>query len=139
MDVRGVRDVRVLVMEPPNQLLPTDTARPNGSLGPAYLVGALRAAWIEADYYDGTVGWDEEDLELTFYNRQEQENGLIRYGASKERLAEVISGYDVIATSSIFTAQTRMHFEIAEIARKQGKIVASGGVNAVALRDQFIQ
>src|SRR3990167_5164759 len=117
MDVRGVRDVRVLVMEPPNQLLPIDTARPNGSLGPAYLVGALRAAGVEADYYDGTVGWEGDDLKDTFYNRVEQENGLVRYGASKERLAEVISKYDVIATSSIFSAQTRMHLEIAEITK----------------------
>ncbi len=131
--------MKVLVMEPPNQLLPQDTVRPNGALGPAYLVGALRSSGVEADYYDATVGWSNEPLGSTFYNRQVQENGLVRYGASKEQLADVVSGYDIVATSSIFSAQTRMHFEVAEIARKQGKIVASGGVNAAALRDQFIQ
>ncbi len=135
--------MKVLVMEPPNQQLPIDTARPNGALGPAYLVGALRAAGIEADYYDGTVGWPGDPLEETFYNRTEQSNGTIRYGASLERLAEVISPYDVVATSSIFTAQTRMHFEIAAIvdwiARDFGKriLLVSGGVNAVALKPHF--
>src|SRR3990167_984809 len=135
----NLMDVKVLVMEPTNQQLPWDTARPNGALGPAYLVGALRAASVEADYYDATVGWPGDDLNDTFYYRKTQPNGLVRYGASKERIAEVVSNYDVVATSSIFTAQTRMHFEVAEIARQQGKAVASGGVNAVALRDQFIQ
>ena len=136
--------MKVLVMEPPNQQLPIDTARPNGSLGPAYLVGALRAAGVEADYYDGTVGWEGDDLKDTFYNRVEQENGLVRYGASKERLAEVISKYDVIATSSIFSAQTRMHFEIADIVKRvekeRGKriLLMSGGVNACALRNLFL-
>src|SRR3990167_327992 len=131
-------------MEPPNQLLPTDTARPNGALGPAYLVGALRAASVEADYYDATVGWPSEPLESTFYSRQLQENGLVRYGASKERIAEVVSSYDVVATSSIFSAQTRMHFEVAEVAQTvvaqggQCRDIISGGVNAVALSNQFL-
>lgn len=132
-------DVKVLVMEPPNQLLPIDTARPNGALGPAYLVGALRAAGIEADYYDATVGWPSESLSTTFYNRQAQANGTIRYGASKEQIAEMVSRYDVIATSSIFTAQTRMHFEVAAIAKQQGKLLVAGGVNAVALKPHFIE
>ena len=131
--------MRVLVMEPPNQQLPIDTARPNGALGPAYLVGALRAAGIEADYYDGTVGNDDDSLERTFYNRVKQENGTIRYGASAERLAEVFSGYDVIALSSIFTAQTRMHFEAIGIAKGLGKLVLAGGVNARALWNHFLR
>lgn len=131
-------------MEPPNQQLAIDTARPNGALGPAYLVGALREVGIEADYYDGTVGWTEETLKHTFYNRSEQPYGTIRYGASPERIAEVVSGYDIVATSSIFTAQTRMHFEVANIAKKVGaesgrpSLVVSGGVNARALKEHFL-
>jgi anaerobic magnesium-protoporphyrin IX monomethyl ester cyclase len=136
--------VKVLVMEPPNQLLPRDTARPNGALGPAYLVGALRAAGVEADYYDGTVGWLGEPLGSTFYNRQIQDNGLVRYGASKKQIAEVVSHYDVVATSSIFTAQTRMHFEVAEIVKwvasgSHPMGTVSGGVNASALKSEFLQ
>ncbi len=76
--------MRVLVMEPANQLMPQDTARPNGALGPAYLVAALRAAGVEADYYDATVGWEGESLTSTFYNRYELEHQMVRYGASKE-------------------------------------------------------
>lgn len=138
------RNLRVLVMEPPNQLLPTDTARPNGALGPAYLVGALRAAGIEADYFDGTVGWPGESLERTFFNRVPTGHGTIRYGVTNDRLAEVVSGYDIVATSSIFTAQTRMHFEVAStvarVRRDTGKprALISGGVNARALRDHFL-
>ena len=84
--------MKVLVMEPPDQQLPQDTARPNGALGPAYLIGALRAADIEADYYDGTVGWPGQPLSETFYNRVEQENGTIRYGASPETCGPTTGG-----------------------------------------------
>jgi len=135
---------RVLVLEPPNQLLPIDTARPNGALGPAYLVGALRAADIEADYFDGTVGSIGTPTGLSFFNRIEQENGTIRYGEKDSMLAAVIADYDVVATSSIFTAQTRMHFEVAAIAKRvamqRGKpiLTIAGGVNARALRKHFL-
>ena len=133
-----------MVLEPPNQQLPVDTARPNGSLGPAYLVGALRQQGIEADYLDATVGRPGDSLEDSFYCRTPQENGTIRYGMSRERLAEEFAKYDVIATSSIFSAQTRMHFEAAEIARTVsagiGKRIymVSGGVSARAMREQFL-
>jgi radical SAM superfamily enzyme YgiQ (UPF0313 family) len=135
---------RVLVLEPPNQQLPVDTARPNGSLGPAYLVAALRRRGIDADYLDATVGRPGDRLEETFHRRLSQENGTIRYGMSREHLAEVFAGYDVVATSSIFTAQTRMHFEAAEIARGVSKqigrriLLVSGGVSARAMREHFL-
>jgi anaerobic magnesium-protoporphyrin IX monomethyl ester cyclase len=137
-------DVKVLVLEPANQQLPIDTARPNGALGPAYLVGALRAAGIQADYCDGTVGAADEPIEQSFLNRVEQENGTIRYGVTPARLAEAIAGYDIVATSSIFTAQTRMHFEAAAIARRveagRGRrlLMVAGGVNARALTPHFL-
>ena len=135
---------RVLILEPGNQLLAIDNARPNGALGPAFLVAALRAQGIEADYFDATVGRSIADLQETFYKRVEQENGAIRYGMSPDDLAEVLAHYDVIATSSIFTAQTRMHFEVAQVARKTASargrriLVVAGGVNARAMRRQFL-
>ena len=137
-------DPRVLVLEPGNQLLPIDGARPNGALGPAYLVGALRREGIDTDYLDATVGRTVDDLPRSFYNRVEQENGTIRYGMSLEDLAEIFAKYDVIATSSIFSAQTRMHFEVAGLARK---VASQRGVgsswypvewNARALRRHFL-
>ena len=139
-----MKEMKVLVMEPANQLLPIDTARPNGSLGPPYLVGALRQKGIEADYLDATVGRPSDSLEATFYNRIEQDNGTMRYGMSREQLAEVFAQYDVIATSSIFTAQTRMHVEVAAVAKQVSEagdrkiLVISGGVNARALHEHFL-
>lgn len=136
--------MKVLVVEPPNQCWPKDTPRPNGALGPAYLVAALRAADIEADYYDGTVGFGFRTLDSSFYNRSVQENGLIRYGTSREGMAAVFAGYDVIALSSIFTAQTRMHFEAIRIAKEVGEAcgqpigIVAGGVNARALKKHFL-
>ena len=62
----------------------------------------------------------------------------------KEELYEIFSPYDIIATSSIFTVQTRMHFEIASIVKEVEKqnnkkiITVSGGVNARALREHFL-
>lgn len=137
-------DPRVLILEPGNQSLPIDSARPNGALGPANLIGALRQHGIAADYLDATVGKTIEDLPNTFYNRVEQDNGCVRYGMSLDDLAEMFSHYDIIATSSIFTAQTRMQFEAAKLARRvaseRGRqiLVVSGGVNARALRDHFL-
>ena len=77
-------------------------ARPNGSLGPLYLIGSLRRRGIHADYLDGTVGWDSSKLQETFFNHIQLENGNVRYGLSNELLSEIISNYDVVATSSIF-------------------------------------
>lgn len=140
----SINNVKVLVIEPPNQHYANDMARPNGSLGPAYIVGALREQGIAADYIDGTIGSVDGDFKATFYNAVEQENGTVRYGMTPDELAELIAGYDVVATSSTFTLQTRMHFEIASIAKKvavdrgQPILVVSGGVNARALYPHFL-
>lgn len=139
-----LNDIKVLVMEPPNRHLARDMARPNGSLGPAYLIGSLRRAGIEADYLDGTVGPEGQDLNETFYNRTEEEDGTIRYGMNPPELAEILARYDVVATSSIFTFQTRMHFEVAAMAKKVAEergrpiLTLSGGVNARALKEHFL-
>lgn len=138
------KNIRVIVVEPPNQHPVHEKARPNGSLGPAYIVGALRQHGIEADYLDATVGLNGSDLSETFYNRNEMENGNIRCGMKEKVLPEIFSQYDIVATSSIFTVQTRMHFEIAAIAKKVQKengkqiLTISGGVNARALREHFL-
>ena len=138
------KNLKVLVIEPANQLQANDKARPNGTLGPAYILGSLRRNGIEADYLDASVGEVGRDLKETFYLRTEMENGNIRYGMSAEELPEIFCKYDIIATSSIFTVQTRMHFEMAKIAKKVSKennkkiTVVSGGVNARALREHFL-
>ena len=69
------KNIRVLVIEPPVQRPSFDKARPNGGLGPAYLVGALRKHGIEVDYLDASVGQKGRNLKETFYNRSDMENG----------------------------------------------------------------
>ncbi len=78
----------------------------------------LRREGIEADYLDVTVGPKGSDVNKTFFKRVKMENGNIRCGMSSDELPEIFAQYDVVATSSIFTVQTRMHFEIAAIAKK---------------------
>ena len=138
------KNVRVLVIEPSNQGPTYEKARPNGNLGPAYIVGALRKHGIEVDYLDAIVGQKNRNLNETFYRKSEMENGNIRYGMDPREFPEIFSNYDIIITSSIFTVQTRMHFEIVaiakKVARKNGKeiLTVSGGVNARALREHFL-
>jgi len=115
------KNVRVLIIETAIQRPSFDRARPNGNLGPAYLIGALRNHGVEVDYLDATVGNKISDLQKTFYHKEELENGLIRFGMSADELPEIFSNYDIIATSSIFSAQTRMQFEVASIAKKVSK------------------
>ena len=83
-------------------------------------------------------------MRKTFFKRVEMENGNIRCGMSSNELPEIFAKYDVVATSSIFTVQTRMHFEIAAIAKKVMRenkkliLTVSGGVNARSLREHFL-
>ena len=99
----GKKNIRVLVIEPPNQQPKHEKTRPNGTLGPAYIVGLLRKHGIETDYLDATVGQKGRDLKETFYLRKEMENGNIRYGMSADEFPELFSHYDIVVTSSIFS------------------------------------
>ena len=122
--------MKMLFVYPPNQLMPIETPRPDGSLGPLYLIGALREIGIEADLLDATAeGFNQTEL---------QENGLIRIGLTNDQIAERIEPYDTICINSNFTPQTKMAFEVARIAKAQGKRVIAGGVNARALRNRFL-
>ena len=94
------KNVRALVVEPANQQPAYEKARPNGNLGPAYIVGALREHGVEADYIDATVGPVGSDLKKTFFLRTEMENGNSRFGMSLDELPDIISKYDIVATSS---------------------------------------
>src|SRR3990167_88947 len=132
--------MRVIIVYPPNQLMPIETPRPDGSLGPLYLAGALRQIGIEPDLLDCSVGTPKDDLKDTFYRSVPLENGLVRIGMSPERIAEVFSkGYDLVCIHSNFTPQTKMVFEVAAIARKvipNAKII-TGGVNARNMTIRF--
>ena len=112
------KNIRVLLIEPALQRPSFDRPKPNGNLGPAYIIAALRRHGVEVDYLDATVGQVGRNLDETFYNKTKLENGLIRFGMSIDELPEIFSNYDIVATSSIFSAQTRMQFEVAAVAAK---------------------
>lgn len=124
-------DPKVLFIYPPNQLMPIETPRPDGSLGPLYLIGALREIGIEADLLDATAERFDQVVM--------QKSGLVRVGMNADQLSERISGYDTICIHSNFTPQTKMAFEVARLAKEQGKRVLAGGVNARALAERFRQ
>lgn len=131
--------MRILIVYPPNQLMPVETPRPDGSLGPLYLIGALRQIGLDADLVDMSVGTVKDRLEDTFYRNEALPNGLIRIGMSQKRIREVVKEYDLICISSNFTPQTNMVFEVAEIAKlaNPNVCVISGGVNARNMSERF--
>lgn len=138
-----MREPKVLFIYPPNQLMPVETPRPDGSLGFLYLAGSLRLMGIEADIVDATVGTKEDSLDDTFYRGELQPNGLTRIGMTWKRLEEFLgkSQYDIVGINSNFTPQTKMAFRVAEIAKKvkPETLVIAGGVNARNLWPRFIK
>src|SRR3989338_3558398 len=83
---------KVLLIYPPNQLMPKEFPRPDGSLGLLYLAGALERVGIEVDVLDASVGTLDDSLEETFNRHVMQSNGLIRIGMTTERISVVIAG-----------------------------------------------
>lgn len=137
------KDKKVLLMYPPNQLLPSETPRSDGSLGLPYLVAALEQRGMRADILDASVGCNGYSLKDTFYRRVVQENGLTRIGMSFEEIAQhvVSEGYDVVGINSNFTPQTSMVFKTAEAIKKANPEikVITGGVNARAMKERFLR
>lgn len=138
-----MKEPKALFIYPPNQLMDIETRRPDGSLGPPYLIGSLRAIDIEADLLDATVGSAEDTLDDTFNNLVPEPNGLTRIGMSWERLEEFLGKkqYNIIGINSNFTPQTKMAFRTAEIAKKVNPetLVIAGGVNARNLWPRFMK
>lgn len=134
---------KVLLVYPPNQLMPVEIPRPDGSLGPLYLAGALRKANTHVELLDASVGASDDNLRDTFFRRQLQSNGLTRIGMTQERIKEYFlkGGYDIIAIHSNFTPQTRMAIEVARIAKEVNPkvLVIAGGVNARALAPRLLK
>src|SRR3989344_12821 len=133
---------KVLLIYPPNQLMPNEFPRPDGSLGLLYLAGALERAGIEVDVLDASVGTLDDSLEETFNKHVMQDNGLIRIGMTMGRLSEVIAdgGYNIVGINSNFTPQTKMALEVAKAAKSVSEdiLVMAGGVNARALPERFL-
>lgn len=134
------RDVRVLLLYPPNQSMPGTMCKPNGSLAYPSLAGALRAKGIDVGLYDACVGNDADDLKEVFYGSPtELPTGLVRTGVSDERMLAEVEGYDIIGLTSIFTDQETMVRQAARLIRTAfpDKVIVAGGVNARSRMPQF--
>jgi anaerobic magnesium-protoporphyrin IX monomethyl ester cyclase len=132
-------DPRFLLMYSALQFGPEEQAKPDGSLSLPYVAGALRRAGFPVEIYDVSVGNKDDRLEDTFFNTTLLPSGLIRCGASSERIAQVIQDFDVIGISSIFTTQTTMVLDLVKLVRRVDptKLIIAGGVNARNLRSRF--
>lgn len=135
----GRKQPRFLLLYSPLQFGPEEIAKPDGSLSLPYLAGALRQADFDVRILDVSVGSDEDDLAETFFRPVRLENGLYRVGMSPQRILDEVFDWDVVAISSIFTAQTRMVLDTVRLIREvfPEKLILAGGVNARSLRDRF--
>ena len=112
------RDPKILLMYPPLQFPPEDSAKPEGSLGLLYLAGTLRQHGYKVDILDACVGNDNYTLEETFFRQIKLPNGLIRIGMSLDQIAREIVPYDVVGITSLFTQQTSRAIEVVKFIKK---------------------
>ena len=135
-----MKDKKVLLLYPPEQTWPNMMCKPNGSLAYPNLAGTLLQAGIQTAIYDACVGNDDDVLEDVFYNNHEiLPTGMIRTGVKNDRILEIVSGYDIIGITSIFTHQETMVLDVAQLikAKYPEKILVSGGVNAKYRSEKF--
>jgi anaerobic magnesium-protoporphyrin IX monomethyl ester cyclase len=133
------RDVRVLLLYPPNQTLPGVMCKPNGSLAYPSLGSALRRHGVDVHVFDACVGDNSDSLDEVFYNTVELPSGLLRTGVTDQRILAEAADFDIIGITSIFTEQETMVLHAARIIREAfpDKILISGGVNARSRMPQF--
>lgn len=134
------RDVRVLLLYPPNQTLPGIMCKPNGSLAYPSLGGSLRRHGVDVAVFDACVGGDSDPLDEVFFRSSEElPTGMLRTGVGDERILQEAADYDIIGVTSIFTEQETMVLHCARIIKEAfpEKIMVSGGVNARSRMPQF--
>ncbi|MEO0971939.1 MAG: radical SAM protein [Pseudomonadota bacterium] len=135
------RDVSVLLLYPPNQSAPGTVCKPNGSLAYPNLGGALRAHGVEVRVFDACVGDGADPLMELFDKPTPLPSGLLRTGVSDERILQVVSDYDVVGITSIFTDQETMVLRTARLIREAypEKVLVTGGVNARSRMWRFFE
>lgn len=135
------KEPKILLMYPPLQFLPEDSAKPEGSLGLLYLAGTLRQHNYEVSILDACVGNDNYSLEETFFRQVQLSNGLIRIGMSLEQIAKEVEPYDIVGISSLFTQQTSRVIEVIKFIKEidPTKLVILGGVNARHLYAKLLE
>ena len=136
-----MKEIKVLLLYPPEQQWPGCIVKPNGSLAYPYLGGALRDIGVEVKVYDACVG-DENDKTEDFFDKPSLlPTGKLRTGVSDKRILEIAGKYDVIGITSIFSQQEAMALHCARIIKKQfpNKLLFSGGVNAKSRSPAFFK
>ena len=129
----------LLIYSPQRQDPRFGAVKPEGSLGLAYLAGALRDNNYEVTILDGCVGNEKHSLRETFYRQTTLPNGMIRAGLSPEEIVAEVVEFDVIGISAIFTAQTTMVVEILRAITQAypEKLILLGGINARSQQSLF--
>ena len=136
------KQIRVLLVEPPNRFPADAHPRPNGSLGPIYIAGALKTAGFEVQFLDATTGLNSHSLKDTFYHKsQPDEKGLVRIGMSDQLVSRIVKDYNLIGVTSIFTPQTSEALKFGHIVKKANPnaFLIAGGINAWSLADRFLK
>ena len=127
-----MKEIKILLLYPPEQSWPDTIVKPNGSLAYPYLGGALRDIGIETYIYDACVGNSDDNLDNFFNKTEKLPNGMIKTGVSNERILEIASSYNAIGITSIFSQQETQVLNCAKLIKKHypNKLLFSGGVNA---------
>ncbi|GAA2293144.1 hypothetical protein GCM10010402_59610 [Actinomadura luteofluorescens] len=137
----ALRDVRVLLLYPPNQSAPGTVCKPNGSLAYPNLGGALRDHGVDVRVFDACVGDDSDELDGIFDRPVQLPSGFLRTGVSDQRILEEVAAHDIVGITSIFTDQETMVLHCARLIRAAfpEKVLVSGGVNARSRLPQFFR
>ena len=134
-----MKEIKVLLLYPPEQAWPGTMVKPNGSLAYPYLGGALRDIGVEVRIYDACVGDSSDNLDDFFNKSIQLPSGMIKTGVSDERILEVAKNHDAVGITSIFSQQETQVLHCAKIIKKHypEKILFSGGVNAKSRSSNF--
>ena len=136
-----LRDTKILLVEPPNLFPPDAHRRPNGSLGPVCLGGALESAGFEVSFLDATVGTPDQKLSNVFSRKNPpDEKGFVWVGMNDDEIKEATVGYDIVAVTNIFTPQTNSSLRLGHLVKKANPnaTLLAGGINAWSLPNRFL-
>ncbi len=137
---KSIKDPRFLLLYSPQWFDKRFGAvKPEGSLGIAYVAGALKNSGYDVSILDCCVGNARYSLQETFYHTTPRDNGMVRVGMNTDDILKEAEDFNVIGISSIFTAQTKMVEEtVSALAHAYPeKLIILGGVNARSQLDRF--
>tara|TARA_Y100000590_G_scaffold111490_1_gene127133 strand:- start:2663 stop:4201 length:1539 start_codon:yes stop_codon:yes gene_type:complete len=136
-----MKNIKILLLYPPEQSWPGTMVKPNGSLAYPYLAGALRDINVEVSVFDACVGNDDDNLNDFYSKSKKLPSGMIRTGVSDERILEMASKYDAVGITSIFSQQETQVLHCAKIIKKNfpNILLLTGGVNAKSRSSIFFK